>query len=64
MAHIAFEVDDVTKVLQKIKDAGGDQLGEIVNADYPDRVVATFVYAKDIEGNIIELQSWKTKAPQ
>lgn len=64
LAHLAFEVDDVARVLQKIKDAGGDQLGEIVSADYPNRVVATFVYAKDIEGNIIELQSWKTDVPQ
>ena len=58
-AHIAFEVDDVEAVLKKVLKAGGSMLGEIVHAEYKDGRKATFVYAKDIEGNIIELQSWK-----
>lgn len=28
-------------------------------ADYPNNVVATFVYATDPEGNIVELQNWE-----
>lgn len=59
LAHLAFEVDDVAKVLQKIKDEGGSQVGELIKTEYPNHVTATFVYARDIEGNIIELQSWK-----
>lgn len=57
-AHIAFEVDDVEAMLAKVKKAGGGQLGEAVRAEYPGGVTAMFVYAKDPEGNIIELQSW------
>ena len=58
-AHIAFEVDDVAAMLKKVLDAGGAQVGEVVTASYPGGVTATFVYAADVEGNIIELQSWK-----
>lgn len=59
LAHLAFEVDDVLEVLEKIKQEGGGQVGQLVKTEYPNNVIATFVYAKDIEGNIIELQSWK-----
>ena len=58
IAHLAFAVEDVEATLNKIKEAGGSALGELVNADYEDGRKATFVYAKDIEGNILELQSW------
>jgi len=58
-AHLAFEVDDVEATLKKVLDAGGAMYGELVHAEYEDGRRATFVYAKDIEGNILELQSWK-----
>lgn len=61
LAHLAFEVDDVAAVLQRVKQEGGGQIGELVRTEYPNEVIATFVYAKDIEGNIIELQSWEKK---
>ena len=57
--HLAFEVDDVRQTLKEIIAEGGGQVGDVVEAMYPDNVKATFVYAKDIEGNIIELQSWQ-----
>jgi len=56
--HLAFEVDDVRETMQKIIDAGGGQVGELVESLYPGNIRGTFVYAKDIEGNIVELQSW------
>ena len=59
LAHLAFEVNDVEAVLQKVKQEGGEQLGELVKVEYPNSVIATIVYAKDIEGNILELQNWK-----
>lgn len=59
--HIAFEVDDVVTTLAEIVSAGGSSVGEVVTADYPDGVEAVFVYARDPEGNIIELQSWRQK---
>jgi Predicted enzyme related to lactoylglutathione lyase len=57
-AHIAFEVDDVEETLNKLLQNGGKMKGELVHANYEDGRKATFVYATDIEGNIIELQSW------
>ena len=63
IAHIAFEVDDVEATLKEIISAGGSAVGELVTAEYPNNTEAVFVYARDPEGNIIELQSWrKTKA--
>ena len=58
IAHLAFEVDDVEATLKKILTAGGGKIGEVVNAEYEDGKKAMFVYATDIEGNILELQSW------
>ncbi|MEL7602912.1 MAG: VOC family protein [Bacillota bacterium] len=60
-AHMAFEVEDVETVLRQILNEGGEQLGELVQAEYPNNVVATFVYARDPEGNILELQSWSKR---
>ncbi|MHB8132311.1 MAG: VOC family protein [Mobilitalea sp.] len=57
-AHLAFEVDDVEETLSKVKAAGGGQIGELVTTEYQDGRKAVFVYATDLEGNIIELQSW------
>jgi glyoxylase I family protein len=62
LAHLAFEVDDVDATLKEILDAGGSRLGDVVTAAYPNNVEAVFVYAKDPEGNIIELQSWRQAA--
>lgn len=64
LAHIAFEVDDVEETLAEILRAGGSSVGELVTAPYPNGVEAVFVYAKDPEGNIIELQSWKKTKEQ
>ncbi len=58
LAHLAFEVDDVEETLNKLKAFGGGQIGELVKTTYSDGRKAVFVYATDIEGNIIELQSW------
>lgn len=60
-AHLAFEVDDVAETLRQIMEKGGTTVGELVHAEYQDGRKAIFVYATDIEGNIIELQSWDKK---
>lgn len=57
-SHIAFEVEDVKKTLTLLQRHGGSLLGEVVCTDYGALGVGTFAYARDIEGNIIELQSW------
>ncbi len=58
ISHLAFEVDDVAEILDKLLERGGGVIGELVHANYDDGRKATFVYATDIEGNILELQSW------
>lgn len=58
-SHIAFEVDSVPETLAVILREGGSAVGDVVSREYSGRGVATFVYARDIEGNIIELQSWQ-----
>jgi lactoylglutathione lyase len=56
--HIAFAVDDVGEALQAVIAAGGSTVGNIVTTDV-DRVgVLRVVYARDPEGNIVELQKW------
>ena len=58
-SHIAFEVQDVAKIVDLLIHEGGSVLGKIVSREYGKMGIGTFVYARDIEGNIIELQSWK-----
>lgn len=59
LAHLAFEVEDVEATLKLVLTHGGSTVGKLVHADYEDGRHATFVYATDPEGNILELQSWK-----
>ena len=57
-AHIAFGVDDVDQALQAVIAAGGSTVGEIVITQVDGVGVLRVVYARDPEGNIIELQKW------
>lgn len=58
--HIAFEVSDVELVLKRVIQHGGSELGQIVKKEVAGAGIITFVYARDPEGNIIELQHWTT----
>lgn len=58
LAHIAFSVDNVERMLQAVLDAGGGTVGELVTVEVPGVGVIAFVYATDPEGNILELQQW------
>jgi len=57
--HIAFHVDDVEEVLNSLLAHGGTQFGGLVKKSYEGLGVFTGVYARDPEGNIIEIQNWK-----
>lgn len=57
--HIAFEVESVEKVLETLEINGGKAFGEITKRVVKDVGEITFIYARDPEGNLIELQSWK-----
>ena len=59
LGHLAFEVDDVAQVLDLVIQHGGTVNGEIVQRSVEGVGVITFVYVRDPEGNLIELQNWK-----
>ena len=56
--HIAFAVDDVDEALQAVITAGGSRVGNIVTTEVNRVGVLRVVYARDPEGNIVELQRW------
>jgi predicted enzyme related to lactoylglutathione lyase len=56
--HIAFAVDDVDEAFQAVIAAGGSTVGNIVTTEVAGVGVLRVVYARDPEGNIVELQKW------
>lgn len=56
--HIAFAVENVENKLKLLLDNGGTQVGELINAEINGVGKISVVYAKDPEGNIIEIQKW------
>jgi predicted enzyme related to lactoylglutathione lyase len=56
--HIAFAVDDVDKALEAVTAAGGSAVGEIATGEVKGAGLIRLVYARDPEGNIVELQKW------
>ena len=58
-AHIAFAVDDVEAALEAVISAGGSSVGEIATTEVGGVGSLQVVYARDPEGNIVELQKWR-----
>lgn len=61
--HIAFEVEHVEDVLKQVIANGGSAFGEIAHHNIEGAGQITFTYARDPEGNLIELQSWTKETP-
>jgi len=57
--HIAFEVDDVDQTLNAAMKSGGKLLGKITEKAVEGVGLLKFVYFRDPEGNIVEIQSWE-----
>jgi catechol 2,3-dioxygenase-like lactoylglutathione lyase family enzyme len=57
LGHIAFAVPSVLDARAEVLAAGGRSIGEIVTLATPGGRV-TWCYVADLEGNIIELQTW------
>jgi len=57
--HIAFHVDDVERVTEKVIVHGGAMFGEVVRKEYAELGLLTAAYVRDPEGNVLELQNWK-----
>jgi predicted enzyme related to lactoylglutathione lyase len=58
LAHLAFHVDDVKEVLERLITYKGTQHGKIVSHKYPEIGTLSIVYACDPDGNFIEIQHW------
>ncbi len=56
--HIAFAVDDVEECLAQVAVHGGSTVGEVVKSQVAGVGLLHVVYAKDPEGNILEIQKW------
>jgi len=57
-AHIAFAVDDVDQALEAVIAAGGGTVGRVATTQVDGVGALRVVYARDPEGNIVELQKW------
>ena len=60
LGHLAFEVDDIQKVVTKALKFGAKRYGQISQKNIAGLGQLTFVYLKDPEGNIVALQNWIT----
>ncbi len=56
--HIAFEVEDVESTLKNALNNGARLLGRVTEKIIENVGTLKFVYFRDPEGNIIEIQSW------
>jgi catechol 2,3-dioxygenase-like lactoylglutathione lyase family enzyme len=58
LTHLAFEVSDMNDTCSKVIRAGGWMLGKLVSQLIDGVGVCTFVYVRDPDRNIIEIQMW------
>ena len=56
--HIAFHVANVEETLEKILANGGSCYGELIEKEIEGVGKLKAVYARDPEGNIVEVQNW------
>lgn len=63
-SHIAFAVDDVSSVADKVIAHGGSIIGALTERHISSVGELVFQYVSDPEGNIIELQTWRKSATQ
>ncbi len=57
--HIAFAVENVEEKLRLLLEHGGSMVGEPIDTEIVGVGKISVVYAKDPEGNIIEIQKWE-----
>jgi predicted enzyme related to lactoylglutathione lyase len=56
--HLAFLVGDVDAALKAVLSAGGSTVGRVCSTEVKGVGSLRVVYARDPEGNILELQHW------
>jgi predicted enzyme related to lactoylglutathione lyase len=57
--HIAFEVEDVETTLNHALREGAELLGKVTERKIENVGILKFVYFRDPEKNIVEIQSWE-----
>jgi catechol-2,3-dioxygenase len=57
--HMAFAVEDIRTALDRFLACGGESLGAITQAHVEGVGRVEFMYGRDPEGNIVELQEYK-----
>jgi catechol 2,3-dioxygenase-like lactoylglutathione lyase family enzyme len=60
LTHIAFEVDNVDQTYDEALKNGAQPLGQVTEKKVEGVGELKFVYLRDPEGNIVEIQSWKS----
>lgn len=58
LMHLSFRVDDLAVTVDGILARGGSLQGEVAELEVAGVGSAAFVYAKDPDGNLIEVQQW------
>jgi catechol 2,3-dioxygenase-like lactoylglutathione lyase family enzyme len=58
LGHLAFAVEDVDAARRAVLASGGQEVGPVTTVPIPGAGTITFVYLRDPEGNILELQRW------
>jgi len=58
ITHLAFEVSDLEEVCANVVRCGGSMLGRLSSIPIEGVGVCTFVYVRDPDRNIVEIQSW------
>ena len=59
LTHLAFEVESVDDTFELAMENGAEPLGRITTKEIQGVGVLKFVYIRDPEGNIVEIQSWE-----
>lgn len=59
LTHLAFEVSDIDQTLKKAIENGGELMGKVTEKRIDGLGELKFVYFRDPEGNIVEIQTWK-----
>jgi catechol 2,3-dioxygenase-like lactoylglutathione lyase family enzyme len=57
--HLAFAVEEVAAAREAVLAAGGGEVGPLTTVAVAGAGTITFVYLRDPEGNILELQRWQ-----
>ncbi|MGI9391659.1 MAG: VOC family protein [Boseongicola sp.] len=56
LAHLAFDVEDLSAVCDAVVAAGGSAFGEVASFEEAGKILFSFVFMRDPEGNLLDLK--------